>query len=145
MALTGIRFLFSLFLQLLPIQVLAYVLLTLSEQRTSLNLNFVSKVILSVLASFVQVVLERGYKALLIRNDAHRLGARRPPLLPSKRIGGLDILQDMLHEVEHGYLANQLTKYFEKMGHIFRMKIFGDTQASSHDDGAIGCPMLTSL
>src|ERR1700754_4792384 len=121
MAFAGIRFILSLFLQLLPVQVLAYILLTFNEQRLPINLNFASKVLLSILASFLQVVVQRTFRSLQIRNEARRLGARRPPLLPSKRIGGLDILQDMLHEVEHGYLAGHLTRYFEKTGHTFRL------------------------
>lgn len=130
MAFLGVRFLFSQFLQLLPFQVLTYALLTLSEQQTSYILNLWSKLALSVLASFLQLLVRRSYRSLKIRGDVRRLGARKPPLLPSKRIGGLDILQEMFHESEHGYLATQLSKHFEQMGHTYGMKIFGDTMVS---------------
>ena len=132
----GIRFLLSLLLQVLPTQLLTYGLLTLSEGRTSLSFNFISKVLISILASFLQVFIWKSVKVIRVERDARRLGAKQPPVLPSKRIGGLDILQDMLYEVEHGYLATKLTSYFEQVGHTFRMNVMGDTQVRVDDDSS---------
>ena len=130
----GIRFLFSLYFHLVPVQLVTFALLTFFESRYGDKLPFtltpVAKYLLALATSIIHIFVQRFVTSVKTKRNARRLGAQLPPVLPYRQIGGLDILKDMLHEAEHGYLATYLTKYFEEMGHTFLMKIMGDGQVS---------------
>lgn len=126
----GLRFVLRLLFQRLPYALLTYGSLTLVESYTSYKSGVLAKASLSVVGSVLQIFFEKAILALAARKDRRRFGAREAPLLPYEKIGEIDILQKLLHEVEHGYLATQLTSYFEGIGQTFRMRLLGDEQVS---------------
>jgi hypothetical protein len=128
----GVRFLLSSLLQYIPLQAVTYGLLTLAENRYSTKLRLPSKALLSILTSFLQIFARKGYRSFQIERDIRRRGARHVPLLPTKKLGGRDLIQDMLEEAEHGYLATLVNGYFVQLGsETIRLRIFGDEQVGS--------------
>jgi hypothetical protein len=128
----GVKFLLSRLAELLPFQLVTYGLLTALEKWIAIPTRTDKKVLISFLASLLQVVIRRWLISRQRKIDVRRRGARLPPALLTKKIGGLDVIQEMLGELKDGYMANVLTTYFEQTGRTFSMTVMGDMQVSDH-------------
>lgn len=124
----GVKFLLSRLAELLPFQLVTYGLLTVLEKWLAIPTRTDKKVLISFSASLLQVVIRRRLISRQRKIDMRRRGARLPPALPTKKIGGLDVIQEMMGELKDGYMATFLTTYFERTGRTFSMTVMGDMQ-----------------
>ena len=127
----GIRYILSGLFRPVRLILQATAVLVLVEKFAPLKLTLRSRVPLALAGAILQVVIWKSYNALLIERDVRRRGARRLPVLPYEKIGGIDIIQKLLHEAEHGYLATNLTSYFESLGTTFVLRTLGDDQVGT--------------
>lgn len=80
--------------------------------------------------SLAVLVILRRYRDARRRKE---LNAESPPSIPSKSLGGLDIVKSLRWEYHFGYIGNLVTNWGEQFGHTMSVMVFWEPRIFTSD------------
>jgi hypothetical protein len=101
----GIPFLFSRIFEASVLPATIYVLGVFARNQMRFDVSPWLVAITAILSSPLSIAVSISWRAFSDRWNAHSKGAVLPPMVPSKRFGGLDLLAALAENIKSGYLG----------------------------------------